>query len=191
MRVFDRRIRPFLFISTCLQSARGTTVVTLGFFLGDALQLGPEETVRAAGVGFVVLAAAGLLGQLVIVQRLRPSAGALMRWGCALNLAAFLVLVVGGTFFEFLVALGLLGVGLGVLRPGASAAASLSVEANEQGAAAGILGGVSVAGNIFGPLIGTAVYEVSHDGPYLLNAAMMAASLLLVLTNRRVRSVRA
>lgn len=191
MRVFDRRIRPFLAIATALQSARGTTVVCLAFYLQDELGLGAERTVQIAGLGFVTLAVAGLLSQLVIVQRFRPSARAMMRVGVALMLAAFLLLVFGTVLPVFLVGLALLGVGMGLVRPGASAAASLSVEANEQGSAAGILGGVSVAGNVFGPMIGTSLYGLSHKAPFLVNAAMQAIVLILVLTNHRVRNVRA
>jgi MFS family permease len=191
MRVFDRRIRPFLVIATALQSARGTTVVCLAFYLQDELGLDAERTVQIAGIGFVTLALAGLVSQLVIVQRFRPSARAMMRVGVGLMLAAFLMLVFGTVLPVFLGGLALLGVGMGLVRPGASAAASLSVEANEQGSAAGILGGVSVAGNVFGPMIGTSLYGLSHKAPFLVNAAMQAVVLILVLTNRRVRQVRA
>lgn len=191
MRVFDRRIRPFLVVSTALQSARGTTVICLAFYLQDELGLDAERTVQVAGMGFVILALAGLVSQLVIVQRFRPSARAMMRVGVALMLAAFLLLVLGSTLPVFLVGLALLGVGFGLVRPGASAAASLAVEANEQGSAAGILGGVAVAGNVIGPMLGTALYEFSHKAPFLVNVVMLSIVLILVLTNRRVRQVRA
>lgn len=191
MRVLDRRILPFLVVSTALQSARGTTVVTLAFFLQDALGLDPQSTVRIAGIGFVVLAAAGLVAQLVIVQRLRLTSRSLMQSGTVLMLVAFLLLSFGSGLPVFLVALALLGLGLGLVRPGAAAAASLSVEVDEQGAAAGILGGVAVAGNIFGPMLGTSFYSTSHTAPYLMNAAFMAGALALIATSRRVRRVRA
>jgi len=191
MRVFDRRIRPFLIISTALQSARGTTVICLAFYLQDELHLDAERTVQIAGVGFVVLAFSGLISQLLIVQRFRPSARSMMRVGVALMLAAFVLLVVGSTLPVFLAGLALLGVGFGLVRPGAAAAASLAVEANEQGSAAGILGGVAVAGNVIGPMLGTALYEMSHKAPFLVNVVMLSVVLILVLTNRRVRQVRA
>ena len=139
----------------------------------------------------MILALSGLISQLVIVQRFRPSARAMMRVGVALMLVAFLLLVGGSTLPVFLVGLALLGVGFGLVRPGAAAAASLAVEANEQGSAAGILGGVSVAGNVIGPMLGTALYEMSHKAPFLVNVVIFAFVLILVFTNRRVRQVRA
>lgn len=191
MRVFDRRILPFLVVSTALQSARGTTVVCLAFYLQDELHLDAQRTVQVAGMGFVVLALAGLVSQLVIVQRFRPSARAMMRVGVALMVTAFALLVGGNSLPVFLGGLALLGTGFGLVRPGASAAASLAVEANEQGSAAGILGGVSVAGNVIGPMLGTALYGMSHKAPFLVNLAVLSVVLILVLTNGRIRQVRA
>jgi MFS transporter, DHA1 family, tetracycline resistance protein len=114
----------------------------------------------------------------------------MMRAGVALMVAAFALLVGGNDLPVFLVGLALLGTGFGLVRPGASAAASLAVEANEQGSAAGILGGVAVAGNAIGPMLGTALYGMSHKAPFLVNLVVLSVVLILVLTNSRIRQVR-
>ena len=77
------------------------------------------------------------------------------------------------------------------MRPGSAAAASLSVEPNEQGSVAGILSGVAVIGNVFGPMLGTTLYAFERTGPYILNAVIMVGVLILVFSNRRVRLIRA
>ena len=125
-------------------------------------------------MGFVTLAAAGLVAQLVLVQRLRPTARAMILWGVPLVLAAFVLLVAatqprGRRWRRWRI----LGLGLGLVRPGSAAGASLAVGADEQGAVAGLLGGLSVLGNVFGPMLGTTLYELSPRAPYLLNAAIM------------------
>ena len=75
MRVFDRRILPFLVVSTALQSTRGTTVVIASPSTCRTSSTSTRSApCRCAGIGFVVLAIAGLISQLVIVQRFRPSA---------------------------------------------------------------------------------------------------------------------
>jgi hypothetical protein len=106
-------------------------------------------------------------------------------------LVAFVLLIVGPTFAVYLSAMMCLGAGLGLLRPGAAAAASLSVGPDEQGSAAGVVGGVAVIGNVFGPMIGTLLYGLARTGPYVFNAALMAGALVVVLSSRRVRGVRA
>ena len=106
-------------------------------------------------------------------------------------LAAFLLLVVGRAFISYLAALAALGIGIGLARPGNAAAASLAVNADEQGAAAGVVGGVSVIGNVFGPMLGTKLYQMLPIGPYLLNGAVMAAVLVFTFTNVRLRTLKA
>jgi len=191
MRVTDRRIFPFLVVATAMQASRATTVITFAFFLQDRLRLDAQQTVQYSGVGFVVLAVSGLVAQLGIVQRFQPHAQTLMRIGAAFMGAAFLLVIVGPTFPVYLTAMMCLGVGLGLLRPGAAAAASLSVGPDEQGSAAGVVGGVSVIGNVFGPMIGTLLYGLAPTGPYMFNAALMAGALAVVMSSRRVRGVRA
>ncbi|MCX8073911.1 MAG: MFS transporter [Candidatus Binatia bacterium] len=191
MRVGDRRVLPFLGVVTALQAVRATTIITLAFFLQDTLQLDAHDTVRYSGTGFVVLAIAGLFSQLVIVQRFRPAPRTMIRVGTLLMLAAFLAFVFGSNLPVYFLALAALGLGMGLVRPGAAAAASLAVTPAEQGSVAGLLGGVSVIGNVFGPMLGTALYSLDRHGPHLMNSAVMALILVLVWTNARIRRAHA
>lgn len=186
----DPRVAPFIAVSAALQAVRATTVITLAFFLQDTLGLTAAQTVQYSGVGFVTIALAGLLAQLVLVQRMRPTARRMLHAGVPLALAAFVVFIVSHSYPAYLVALALLGVGLGLMRPGSAAGASLSVEANEQGAVAGLVNGVAVLGNVLGPMIGTTLYEFTPIGPYLLNAAIMSGAWVLLFANRRLRHLR-
>jgi MFS family permease len=185
----DPRVLPFLLVSTSLQAVRATTVITLAFFLQDTLGLTSQQTVQYSGVGFVTLAVAGLFAQLVVVQRFQPSPRWLMRVGTTMMVAAFALFVVGSGYGAVVVALALLGLGLGFVRPGTAAGASLSVTASEQGSVAGVVGGVAVIGNVFGPMLGTWLYELRQTAPFLLNGAIMAVVLIYVFTNRRLRGV--
>jgi len=186
----DRRVAPFLAVGASLQAVRATTVITLALFLQDTFSLPAEQAAQRAGIGFVSVAAAGLFAQLVLVQRLRPTARTMILSGVPLLVLAFGLLVVGRSFGVFVAALGCLGLGLGLVRPGSAAGASLSVSAEEQGAVAGLLGGLAVLGNVFGPMLGTTLYGVSPRAPYMLNGGLMSALLLFVLTNRRIRNLR-
>jgi MFS family permease len=127
----------------------------------------------------------------MVVQRLRPTARAMLRTGVPLMLGAFVLLVVGDRLAVYLVALAILGLGLGLVRPGTSAAASLAVGLEEQGAVAGLMGGLAVVGNVIGPMIATILYEVTPRAPYLLSIAIAAAALVVVFTSPRVRALRA
>jgi MFS family permease len=187
--LLDRRVLPFLAIAAALQAVRATTAITLSLFFQDTLHLDAATTVRDAGIGFVVLAVAGLFSQLVLVQRFRPSARAMLTGGVPLMLAAFALLIAGRDFGTYLVALAALGLGLGLVRPGTSAGASLSVDAHEQGAVAGVMGGLAVVGNVFGPMLATLLYEIAPSAPYLMCLVIMSLAFVTVTTSRRVRAL--
>lgn len=191
LRATDRRVVPFLVVGAALQAVRAITTITLALFLQDTLALTAEATVRHASVGFVVLAVSALFAQLIIIQRFRPTSRTMLVLGLPLMLLACVLLAVSDGYGIVLVALGALGVGMGLVRPGSAAAASISVEPEEQGGVAGLLGGVTVLGNVFGPMIATTLYALTPRAPSLLNAALLSAVLVFTLRNRRVRQLRA
>ncbi len=186
----DRRVTPFLLVIAALQAVRATTVITFALFLQDVLGLNATEAAQRAGLGFVALAASGLVAQLVVIQRLRPTARRMLQVGVPLMLLAFVLLCAGDGLPAFLLGLASLGLGAGLVRPGSAAGASLAVAADEQGAVAGLLGGLTVLGNVFGPVLGTSLYEVDPRAPYVLNAAIMTAVLAYVWANGRLRTLR-
>lgn len=187
---FDRRLLPFLVLATALQATRATTVITLALFLQDLLGLSSAAAARQAGIGFVVLALSGLVAQLLIVQRFRPSARSMIAVGAPLMTIAFAGLALARDLGECALALALLGLGLGLVRPGATAGASLTAAADEQGSAAGTVGGLSVIGNVVGPIVGTSLYHHSHVAPYVLNTVLMIAAMAYALPHPRVRALK-
>jgi len=190
IKFYDPRVWPFFLLSALLQAVRATTTITLAFFLQDSLGLDAAQTVRAAGVGFVSLAVAGVATQFVVVQGWRPTSRWMLNAGAAASLAGFLIFVSSSAMPGYVVGLALMGAGFGLIRPGAAAGASVSVTTEEQGEVAGMTSSVGVVGNIFGPMLGSALYEMAPVAPYWLNAALMAIALVFALTNRAVRQTR-
>ncbi|MEO8604183.1 MAG: MFS transporter [bacterium] len=190
LRALDPRVTPFVLVSAALQATRATTVITFAFFLQDTLGLSAERTVQLSGIGFVVMALAGLFAQLIIAQRFRPTARRMLRVGMPLSVAAYALFTLRAGLPSYFAALVLLGVGLGLIRPGSAAGASLSVDSHEQGSVAGLVNGVAVLGNVVGPMIGTTLYAITPIGPYLMNTAIMAAAWVLLFANPRLRTMR-
>jgi MFS family permease len=190
LRFHDRRVLPFLLLATSVQAVQATTAITLAFFLQDTLGLGADRTGQLAGIGFMALAGAGLLAQLVLVQRFRLTPSTMIHTGMPLSLIAFVVIALAPPFAIDVAALALLGIGLGLVRPGNAAGASLAVGPEEQGAVAGMLGAIGVLGNVFGPLLGTSLYSLTPKAPFLLNAGIMAVGFAFSLTHPRLRRVR-
>jgi hypothetical protein len=151
--------------------------------------LDSKQTGQAAGVGFMVLALAGLVSQLIIVQRFRPAPSQMIRGGLGAAVIGFGLLWVGTTFGVYLSGLAFLGLGLGLVRPGNAAASSLAVSADEQGAVAGLLNAVGVTGNIIGPLLGGYLYALSPSGPILLNLLLMITGFFYAWIHPRIREI--
>jgi len=191
LRALDPRVTPFVLVSAALQATRATTVITFAFFLQDTLALTPQRTVQLSGIGFVILAVSGLIAQLFIVQRFRPTARRMLRIGLPLSVSAYAIFTLRAGLPSYFAALVLLGIGLGLIRPGSAAGASLSVDSHEQGSVAGMVNGVAVLGNVVGPMIGTTLYAMNPIGPYVLNTAVMGAAWILLFANQRLRTLRA
>lgn len=183
----DRRVLPFLLLATSLQAVHATTTITLAFFLQDTLGLDPHSTVQYSSAGFVVLAIAGLVAQLIVVQRFKPSPRTMIRSGILLSFAGSVGLATRAGFAVYAGALVLLGLGFGLMRPGTAAGASLAVPPEDQGSVAGLTNAIGVLGNVFGPMLGTTLYALTPIAPSVMNAVLMVAALVLVTTSRQIR----
>lgn len=171
----DPRLLPFVILGLGINTAAAIPIQTVGYLFIDVLHLSARDAPQFTGTGLVASSLAALFSQFVIVQRYRLSARALIRWGILVSAAAFVLLAVAGEFGPLVTALIICGLGLGMMRPGHAAAASLAVDPDEQGAVAGLVGATSGAGFIFGPVIATNLYRLSPSAPYFFGAAMMAA----------------
>lgn len=183
----DRRVLPFVLFGLGLSTAGAIPVQTVGYLFIDVLHLKPADAPQYVGVGLMAASMAALFAQLVIVQRFNISARALIRWGSIVALVSNVVFAIGHQFGPLVFALVISGLGFGMARPGYAAAASLSVSPDEQGAIAGLTGATAGAGFIFGPVIGTLLYEWHPVAPYVFGAGLMAALYAYALLSPHLR----
>src|SRR6185312_10351393 len=134
-------------------------------------------------IGQMASSMAALFAQLVVVQRFNFSAKQLTTFGLAIGLTSFILFLAAPTFGALVFAMILSGLGFGVARPAFAAASSLTVSPQEQGAVAGIIGGASAAGFIFGPAIGE-MYRWSPFIPYAFGAGMMVTLFVFMRASR-------
>lgn len=184
----DPRIWPFVVFGLGISTAGAIPIQTVGYLVIDVLHFSPAEAPQYTGIGLVASSLAALFAQLVIVQRFNISARALIRWGTLIGFASFVLFAVSHQFGPLVMALVISGLGFGMVRPGYSAASSLSVDPDEQGAIAGIVGATSGAGFIFGPMIATGLYRVAPAAPYLFGALMMAALVAYAYLSPHLRA---
>jgi len=171
---FDKRVSPYFFMALVVFTCVAIVQQTSAFYFQDVFALSAEMTARNVGIAIGVLALAMLVAQGGIVQIFNPAPLTLLRVGAVLyGVAAGAALLAPG-LIELFACYALLGLGAGLAMPGLQAGASLSVGPDEQGAAAGIVAAGMGGGYIFGPLAGTALYEVSLSYPFILVAGLTA-----------------
>ena len=126
-----------------------------------------------AGLAAVVTGAVG------VVLPLLPTTPFLL-------IAAFATMAFAETRIPLMAAMATLGFGMGLAGPGFMAGASLAVSPQEQGAVAGVAGACGPMGFTIGPLVGTALYQLDPQYPYLFTLIVYVP--LLVFTLRHART---
>ncbi|MCI5047594.1 MAG: MFS transporter [Aquisalinus sp.] len=149
----------------------------IGFYLIDVLQLDELTASQYLGVALMVSSMASLFSQLVIVQRLKLSPWLLLQIAPAMVLLGHAVIALGRDFGTIVFGLMLAGLGTGIIMPAYNAAVSLSVKADEQGAAAGLANSFFAVGFIIAPIIAFSLYDASPQTPFICSAMIALAMI--------------
>jgi MFS family permease len=180
LRYTDPRILPFIIVGVLMFSGFAIVQQTLAFRFQDVLGLDGRETARLFGFSMMFMGTCSLIAQGIIVQRMDLSALSLLRIAMPLLIIAFVVMAATDSRTALFLAMGVLGLGMGLAGPGFMAGASLAVTPGEQGAVAGVAGSCGPLGFTIGPLSGTLLYQVDPHLPYLLTAIIYVPLLVFV-----------
>ncbi len=172
LKYTDPRILPFVIVGVLMFTGMGIVQQTMGFRMQDALGLSAADTAQAVGLAMMLSAGCSLLAQAVIVQRLNIAPFTLLRLSMPLLIVAFVLMATTTTQMWLTLAMGVLGLGMGLAGPGFMAGASLAVPPEEQGSVAGVAGSCGPLGFTIGPLTGGALYQLAPELPYALTAGM-------------------
>lgn len=180
LRYRDPRIAIYLLSAIGLFIGFSGIQQTLGFALQDKLQLTGIETAQMTGAALMVSAVFTFLIQVTVHQRIQAPPLQFIRYGLAsLVLGAIAVASFQG-FAQLAVGMAFLGTGTALCMPAISAAASLAVEPDEQGAAAGLVTSCPAIGFVAGPICAGALYQVNGLFAPLFSAAVFLAVLIAV-----------
>jgi len=178
MRYRDPRIFPFIIVGVTMFSGMALVQQTMGFRFQDALNLSATDTAQAVGLGMMLSAAASLLAQGVVVQRLSLAPFTLLRVAMPLLFLAFATMALTESRWVLTAAMMVQGFGMGLAGPGFMAGASLAVTAEEQGAVAGVAGSCGPLGFAIGPMLGGALYQLQPTLPYAVAAGVYVVLFL-------------
>ena len=180
LRFLDARIRAQLIIGFCASYIMATVHQVGGFYFQDILQIGAAETAQRIGIALAAMAVVSMGVQFLIIRPFKLKPRTLLRWGGPITVFGVTVLLFAGGLPELLIGMVLSGLGLGLTMPGNSAAASLAVSPHEQGSLAGIMMAGNSLGFALGPILGTALYQIVPQVPYIVALAISASVAVYV-----------
>ncbi len=184
-----KRVWPLLGVAVVATTASVAMEQTIAFYFQDRLGLDEGATARAVGTALVLYGVIAVFVQGWLVRRVTLPPLKLVRGGLPVVMVGLVLLVFSDTFGALTGSLLLQGVGQGLALPGITSMLSLCVADNEQGAVAGLNSAAQGLGRTVGPLLGTALYEVHAELPYITSASLVAVVLLYLFASPRVRSL--
>ncbi|WP_114313054.1 MFS transporter [Thermus caldifontis] len=185
---WEGRILPLLLLGFALNLSSVALEQTIAFYFQDRLGLSGVETARSVGLALVLYGLVAVFIQGFLVRRFSWPPRTLLLTGVPLGLLGFLLLVVAHTFPLLALGLALQGAGAALAGPGVTAALSLAVGEGEQGLVAGLNASAQALGRMLGPILGTGLYRLAPEAPYLLGAGLLLMVLLLLpVLFRRVK----
>jgi MFS family permease len=166
LKYTDPRIFPVVVAGVCLFMGFAIVQQTIAFRFQDVLGLTGVETAKIVGISLMFSAASALFVQLLVIPRLSVRPFVLLRISIPIMMLACGIMALSYTQNSYLLAMFILGVGMGLAGPGFMAAASVAVSSDEQGAVAGLAGACPALGFTVGPLLGTYLYSLNGALPY-------------------------
>lgn len=183
---YDPRLRlPVLAVFAAMISVT-IAQVTVGFFAIDRLQLAPAAGARMAGLALTAVGVGLIVAQvLVMTFKTMPP----RRWialGAVISGIGFSSVALVQAPWQLLATYALAAFGMGFVFPSFQALAADSVQAHEQGAAAGAVASVQGLGMVIGPMLGTLLYRAAPSAPYLMvGVVLLGLAALATLGGRR------
>jgi len=178
----DKRLRLPVWTAGLAMGSVSIGQVVVGFFAIDRLHLTPEEGARVAGLALTAVGG-GLLCAQTLVMRIKSVPPT--HWialGALLSALGFASAALIAEQWQLLAAYALAAFGMGFVFPSFQALAANAVKAHEQGAAAGTVSSILGLGTVIGPMVGTGLYRVWPNAPYLLiGVVLLGLSVAAVL----------
>lgn len=167
----DPAVRPLLVQGMVIASAQAINIYTLGFAIIDQGGEGLATAQWWIGVTMSLGAASGLAAQLGLVTVARPSPRAMLYGGATIVLLGNIIAGLPAGLSSLVAGFAIASFGYGLARPGFSAAASLAVGPERQGAVAGAVSSIAGASIAVPPVIAILLYQRWWIAPFVLAAA--------------------
>ncbi|QYM76127.1 MFS transporter [Leucobacter luti] len=188
IRPSDPRVWPFLVTGFGMFTALGFIQVITGFIVQDRLGLTAGATGALTGAALLAAGAGMIVAQGVIVPRSGWSPATLLRVGCPSALVGFLLLIPNAGVALLMLALLIIGLGIGTAMPGYTAGPTLLMRREEQGGLAGLVGATNGLTFVIAPTASTLLYSFSAPLPVITGALILSAVCIFVFWHPMFRT---
>ena len=190
LKFYDSRILPFLIGWAVAFMVFTSVQIISAFFIQDQLGItDPDQVIKFTSIALLSMALTSTFMQAVVLQILNISTETLLRI-CFLIFGSVLISIsLVDSLSQFFLAYAGMGVAFSMITPSLNAAATISVDPSEQGEVAGFLAGAPVVGMIFGPTIGTLLYNLDPTFPFYyggLVAIILGAYFQFIKVNEEI-----
>lgn len=177
LKIRDPRVFPYLLgWFAVFMVFTGIQVVT-PFLIEDRFGItGREDITRVAMFALLSMGLVSLVVQIGVMQIWKLSPRVLLRYPFFLFAIVLWLLTYADSLAQMYLLYAGMGLAVALATPGLNAAASLAVDASEQGAVAGLLSAAPAFGMIFGPALGGVLYDLQPGLP-MLSGAVVAAMI--------------
>ena len=182
-----KRVWAFLAVSFVATLASVAMEQTIAFAFEDRLHLAHADTPKYVGAGLVAYGIVAVFVQGFLVRRWKTSPRTFLLLGLPIAAVGLGLLTIAFSFPTLVLALTLQGFGQGLVMPGVTTAMSLAVSEDDQGAVAGANSAAQGLGRLFGPLIGSRLYEILPALPYSVAAGLMTLVFGFVVLSKSTR----
>lgn len=179
-KFFDKRLFIPIFSTFLTMFAFMTINSCLGFFALDIFRLDDLEAAKVTGyilgsIGFTLI-----LAQIIVTKITTITPKTFMKLGTILSAFGMIGVAYSLDVWSSLLFSSFFGFGMGFLFPSIMSITANSVEAHEQGYAAGTVSSAKGVGMIFGPLVSTSLYGFSSSLPFVFSGLLFFILLILI-----------
>lgn len=176
-----RKIWPLLVAGFAATFASVAMEQTIAFYFQDRLGLDAMQTTVVVAWALMGYGVVAVVAQGFLVRRFTMSPLALLRTGLPIGLVGFVIFVFATGYGPLIGALLIQGLGQGLTLPGVTSAVSLAVGEDDQGSVAGLNSSAQGLARTLGPLVGTGLYQMKMELPYVFSAIVLALVFGVVL----------
>jgi MFS family permease len=179
----DARLRPFMLMWFAFFLTFSAVQITTGFYIQDRLGVTDQAgVIRIASFCLVSMALVITIVQAVVLQVYRVKPVILLRLCGPAFMLALLTMALATSTPVLVLGFAFLGLSFSCATPGINGGASMAVEPDKQGTAAGYLAAANTVGAILGPVTGTAIYRLAPTAVMLAGLALFTIMSVYALT---------